>query len=197
MCDNRAMIKAVIFDCFGVIVGQGFDHTYTAAGGDLTKDRRFVEDMLNRTNLGLISEDAFNEAMAKRLGKSGGQWQDDLIKAEKADEDLLSLVASLRKQYKTAVLSNSNKGVLSQKIGDNWLEKCFDEVVCSAEVGLIKPSPDIYKLTAARLGVEPSECVFIDDHESFVRAAEALGMHGILYTDLASLKKELDSVLSR
>jgi putative hydrolase of the HAD superfamily len=85
--------------------------------------------------------------------------------------------------------------VLSRKIGQQWLDDGFDEVVCSAEVGMIKPSPDIYKLTAAKLGVDPSECVFIDDHRSFVEAAEGVGMQGIVYKDLSDLKMNLDKVL--
>ncbi|HET8991717.1 MAG TPA: HAD family phosphatase [Candidatus Saccharimonadales bacterium] len=188
------MIRAVIFDCFGVIVGKGFDYTYTLAGGDPKQDRQFLDDKLKQANLGLISENDFNKAMAKNLGQSDSEWQAILAKAEKADAELLDYIASLRKKYKTAVLSNSNKGVLKQKIGEEQLEKCFDEVVCSAEVGMIKPSPHIYKLTANRLKVEPEECVFIDDHVSFVEAAKTIGMHALVYKDLPSLKHALEAL---
>ena len=43
------------------------------------------------------------------------------------------------------------------------LDELFDAVVISAEVGLHKPQPEIYLLAAERLGVEPAECVFVDD----------------------------------
>lgn len=191
------MIKAIIFDCFGVIVGKGFYYTYEQAGGDTHADKQFIDDMLNQTNLGLISDAEFNKVMAERLGKTDHQWQTALIKAEQADEQLLDYAKSLRKNYKTAVLSNSNRGVLKEKIGENHLSTCFDEVVCSAEVGIIKPSPGIYQLTANRLGVKTNECIFIDDHESFVKAAEDIGMHGVVYKDLSSLKKEVKTLLSR
>lgn len=190
------MIKAIIFDCFGVIVGKGFDYTYTQAGGDPKKDRALVDDMLKQANLGIITEDKFNQSMAEHLGKSLSEWHEDLKRAEQADQELLNFISGLRAKYKTALLSNSNKGVLSHKIGGDYLEQCFDEVICSAEVGMLKPSPDIYKLTADRLGVAPSECVFIDDHKSFTVAAEDIGMKAITYTDFDDLKLRLKEVLA-
>src|SRR5581483_1250364 len=57
----------------------------------------------------------------------------------------------------------------------------FDTVVSSAEEGLAKPEPAIYRLAAERLGLDVTACVFIDDHEDNVRAAEAAGMRGVLY----------------
>ncbi len=56
-------------------------------------------------------------------------------------------------------------------------------MVISAEVGLRKPNPAIFHHAAEKLGLEPAECAFIDDIEHNVRAAEAIGMSGLLHTD--------------
>ena len=191
------MVKAVIVDCFGVIVGKGFENTFALAGGNPKQDKSFIETMLQKSNLGLITEQNFNSVMAKHLGQTKQQWQNKLSSVETANTDLLNYILSLRKDYKTALLSNSNKGVLESKIGQAWLDKCFDEVVCSAEVGLVKPDPKIYRLTAARLGLQPNECVFVDDHQSFVDAAEQIGMHGIVYEGLDQLKQSLSCAINR
>jgi putative hydrolase of the HAD superfamily len=53
--------------------------------------------------------------------------------------------------------------------------------VCSAEVGWAKPEAEIYALACRRLGVPASACVFVDDHEPNVQAADAAGMRGVLY----------------
>lgn len=55
----------------------------------------------------------------------------------------------------------------------------FDEVVLSAAVGVRKPDPAIFELTARRLGVDIDGCVFVDDLELNVEAARALGMVGV------------------
>jgi putative hydrolase of the HAD superfamily len=59
----------------------------------------------------------------------------------------------------------------------------FDAVVISAEVGMRKPEERIFRHTAARIGLAPEECVFIDDIEANVAAAEAIGMTGVLHTE--------------
>jgi putative hydrolase of the HAD superfamily len=93
----------------------------------------------------------------------------------------VALIRALRPSYRLAVLSNSDttlRSRLSQGLGIGSL---FDEIVCSAEVGCAKPEPAIYALACGRLGLSPPTCVFVDDSEPNVRAAEAVGMRGVLH----------------
>jgi putative hydrolase of the HAD superfamily len=76
---------------------------------------------------------------------------------------------------RTALLSNS-WGLDYPREG--W-DELFDAVVISGEVGMRKPEPRIYRHTAARLGVEPSECVFVDDLRPNVVGAVDVGMVGV------------------
>ena len=188
------MIKAIILDCFGVLVGRGFEETYRTAGGDPEADRDFIDDILGQTNLGLINQAEFNSSMAAKLGISEAQWQDTLDKVERPNMELLDYAKSLRKDYKLAVLSNANRGLIEyiESIGG---ENCFDEVIVSAEVGMIKPNSEIYEYTAEKLGVKPDECIFIDDREVHLAGAETVGMQTILYKDFAQTKAELDKLL--
>ena len=59
----------------------------------------------------------------------------------------------------------------------------FDVVVISGEVGMRKPEERIFRHTAGLLGLTPQECVFIDDLEVNVAAAEAVGMTAVLHDD--------------
>ena len=96
-----------------------------------------------------------------------------------------------RSGARTALLSNSwGNGYPREHFSDT-----FDEVVISGEVGMRKPEPRIYLLTCQRIGLRPQECVFIDDLERNVRAAEELGMTGILHTDVATTTRELRGFL--
>ncbi|MGB7600241.1 MAG: HAD-IA family hydrolase [Candidatus Sulfotelmatobacter sp.] len=67
----------------------------------------------------------------------------------------------------------------------------FQGVVLSGEVRLLKPDPRIFHLFFKTHGIDPAEAVYIDDLKPNVEAATALGMHGILFTDPASLRGEL------
>jgi putative hydrolase of the HAD superfamily len=71
----------------------------------------------------------------------------------------------------------------------------FDAVVISAEVGMRKPEPGIFRHAAGTLGLEPAECVFIDDIEANVNAAVACGMTAMVHTDAAATATALQDLL--
>lgn len=78
-------------------------------------------------------------------------------------------------------------GLLSNSWGNNyprelWAE-LFDATVISAEVGLRKPNEAIFRHALELIGLAAEECVFIDDIDHNVRAAEVLGMIGLHHTD--------------
>jgi putative hydrolase of the HAD superfamily len=71
----------------------------------------------------------------------------------------------------------------------------FDAVVISGEVGMRKPEERIFRHAADLLGLDPAECVFIDDIEVNVTAAEAIGMTAILHHDPAVTLARLGELL--
>lgn len=90
-------------------------------------------------------------------------------------------------------------GLLSNSWGNNyprelWAE-LFDCVVISGEVGMRKPDERIFRHAVEQLGLAPQDCVFIDDIEHNVRAAEALGMVGVHHTEVAATTTRLEELL--
>jgi epoxide hydrolase-like predicted phosphatase len=71
----------------------------------------------------------------------------------------------------------------------------FDVVVISAEVGMRKPEEGIFRHTARALGLHPQECVFIDDTQANVDAANACGMTGVLHTEATATATALQDLL--
>jgi putative hydrolase of the HAD superfamily len=98
----------------------------------------------------------------------------DLIRAN------IALARRLRPTYRTAILSNADRS-LRGRLRELGIYDLFDTVVSSAEEGVAKPEPEIYRRAAQRIGLPVEACVFVDDSDTNVRAAEALGMRGILY----------------
>ena len=104
----------------------------------------------------------------------------------------LDLVERLRPPYKVSVLSNADGALRPRLERELRIHHLFDDIVCSAEVGMAKPEAEIFQLAAARLGLTPEECVFVDDWDQNVDAARAVGMTGVCYRtdkgdDLAAL----------
>jgi putative hydrolase of the HAD superfamily len=71
----------------------------------------------------------------------------------------------------------------------------FDVVVISGEVGMRKPEERIFRHAVGLLGLDPAECVFVDDIQVNVAAAEAVGMTAILHTDPALTLTRLGELL--
>jgi putative hydrolase of the HAD superfamily len=189
------MIRAVIFDCFGVLVGKGFDETYRSVGGDPDVDREFISTLLARSNHGLIGQDDFHAQITSQLKISPEDWDTAVIKSEKPDQVLIAYIKQLHRKFKTAILSNANHGVVQSRIGTACLDRCFDAVIVSAEVGRVKPEREIYEFAAKSLAVELGECIFIDDLVGFVNAANAVGMHALLFKNVEQAKSDIDSLI--
>lgn len=191
------MIRAVIFDCFGVLITDVLkvvrDELY-----ERDRDAALEVDQLVRAaNLGIISPRESNQQVAAILGVPYEDYRARIDGGEARNIKLFEYIRELRKTYKTAMLSNISSHSLDKRFTKDELATYFDEVIVSGDIGFAKPSPEIYEIAAKRLGVQPEECVFIDDRELFVSAATSVGMTGILYTDFVQLRKELSSLLAQ
>jgi putative hydrolase of the HAD superfamily len=72
----------------------------------------------------------------------------------------------------------------------------FDFVIESSKVGLRKPNPRIYELACEKMGIEPSEAVFLDDLGINLKPAKAMGMTTIKVLSAAQALNELSEILS-
>ena len=159
------------------------------------KARAFISETIRLNNSGLIDPVESNQRIADYLHIDVADWRAQVHGGESRDVQVFELVKSLRPQYKTALLSNIGKGSLARRFSDEELEELFDVVVTSWHLGTVKPDPVIYKHTAERLGVEPEECVFLDDREGYCDAARDVGMQAIWFQGYEQAKPELDNIL--
>jgi 2-haloacid dehalogenase len=67
----------------------------------------------------------------------------------------------------------------------------FESILVSADVGLIKPDPAIFRLLLERIGRAAAECIYIDDNARNVASAAALGFDAIAFEDVPRLREEL------
>ena len=68
----------------------------------------------------------------------------------------------------------------------------FESILVSADVGLIKPDPAIFRLLLERIGRTPAECIYIDDNPKNVASAAALGLDAIAFQGAPELRAELE-----
>ena len=187
------MIKAIIFDCFGVVFTDNFAEIYTHFGGDIKKDYEFIEKAFFDAAKGTVESGA--SVIAPHLGITEKQWRDEQDKSRGFDFELLKFIKILRKNYKVSLLSNVSGKGLSYFMNYEVLEEHFDDIVESAKIGFAKPEARAFEIAADRLGVRLDECVFVDDRLNYIEGAQHVGMQTILYTDFESFKKEWEDKL--
>ena len=91
----------------------------------------------------------------------------------------------------TAIVSNMGDSVHEHMVRElRWLSR-FDVLVWSYQLGIAKPDPAIYRYALEKLGTQPAETLFIDDKAENVEAAVALGMKGIIFSDVTKLRTDL------
>jgi putative hydrolase of the HAD superfamily len=91
---------------------------------------------------------------------------------------------------RTALLSNMPVPVRDYILRCAWLPN-FEVRVFSCDVRRCKPAPEIYEHCLKQLALSPPEALFLDDREANIRAAEALGLPAVLFTDVASAFVEI------
>lgn len=83
--------------------------------------------------------------------------------------------------YPLALASSASLQRIELFLRKLGLEQHFVVIACGDDVKRSKPAPDIFLLAAEMLGVDPVECVVVEDAENGVRAAKAAGMKCIAY----------------
>jgi 2-haloacid dehalogenase len=108
-------------------------------------------------------------------------------------EGAVAILEELRSAgYELHALTNWSAETFPHARGRFAFLEWFESILVSAEVGLIKPDPAIFRLLLERIGRTPAECIYIDDNPKNVASAAALGFDAIAFAGAAQLREELE-----
>ncbi len=187
------MIKAVIFDCFGVLSEDAwmvFNNTYNGQQDIFQAAHQLNE----KSDLGLITENELYQSLADLLGRPFEDVKKSFT-SEQKNTDILNYIPQLKQNYKIGMLSNVNRGFMDHFFSQDEKD-LFDVMALSGEIGVAKPDVRAFIYVAEKLGVAVDESVMIDDRQYNVDGAIKAGMRGILYRDFDRLKSDLENILS-
>jgi epoxide hydrolase-like predicted phosphatase len=197
-------IRAIFIDLGGVIVRTEYQaprqHLAERLGmeyEDLVK-QVFDDETGRQASLGQLSEDEHWAAVMRKLRLPESETQavrEAFFAGDIVDHTLLDFMRGLRKKYKVGLISNAWSG-LRPWIVSRKFEDTFDAMTISAEVGVMKPDARIFQIALEKLGVSPSESVFLDDFLENVVGARAIGMQAIHFIQPEQALEELRQLLS-
>ena len=141
----------------------------------------------------LIARDAGVEWSPAQLQQL---WAADIRSWISVEPGTVQLLAELHAGgTRVALLSNAGFD-FSDPFRHSPMAAYFEAMFVSAELGLIKPDPEIYRVTARELGITLEQMVFIDNKRGNVDAATALGVTGHVFTTVAELRAFLETLAS-
>lgn len=96
--------------------------------------------------------------------------------------------------YKVGMATSTPWNTVKDHLERTGMTQYFDTVVTGDMIENGKPAPDIYLLAAERLGVDPANCVGMEDSMSGVRAIHAAGMRAVMIPDLVEPTPEVEAL---
>jgi putative hydrolase of the HAD superfamily len=196
--NSLRLYRALILDYGGVLttsIGASFAAFCLESGLNPERFKALVAEaygsggadgMIARVERGLVTPREFERWLAAALSEGSGRpiravgLRRRIFAGVGPDDRMVDAVRTLHAAgTKTAVISNTWGPPVAEAA--RRLRSGFDAIIRSDEVGLRKPDPEIFLVTAERLGVDPAGCVFVDDLLQNVEGARVVGMHAFVH----------------
>ncbi|HEX7883103.1 MAG TPA: HAD-IA family hydrolase [Afipia sp.] len=203
------MVEAVIWDFGGVLTSSPFE-----AFARFETERGLPLDIIRRTN----AANHFENAWAKfERAEVDLETFDELFAAESLalgaevrGRDVLPLLVGdprpevvealrrVKQHFKTGCITNNLPANSMGSLGGRSIYVAetmalFDHVIESAKIGLRKPDPRIYRMMVQALGVDPQNCIYLDDLGVNLKPARDMGMTTIKVIDGPQAIRELEA----
>lgn len=191
-------IEIVMLDMDGTLLDKHFDDYFW---------EEHVPEVYARKN-GMNYWDACDKLLAKYKKREGTlQWTDIDFWSEELDLDLVSMKEKMnhlidihpfvidfltfcREQNKKIYLvTNAHRKTLAIKMAKTEIEKYFDQIICSEDIGVAKEELIFWEKIEAKLHFKKNNCLFVDDNEQVLASAEKYGIENLIFVAKSSSTK--------
>ncbi|MCS6827114.1 MAG: HAD family phosphatase [Caldilinea sp.] len=194
-------MNSILFDLGNVLVRYDHGRTLSALaalyGVDAEEIFYLYQEIAPAFGIGQIAPEEVVRRFNERFGAKCKleQFADAFCCGLGRDDAALAYAVSLRQEGELAIGAISNTNAIHVA----WLDdhapelKEFDLVMMSNEVGMCKPAPEIFELAMELLNVPAQRILYIDDLEENVEAARKLGMAGVVHSDWAKTRQQIEA----
>jgi HAD superfamily hydrolase (TIGR01509 family) len=200
------MIKAAIFDMDGVLI-EAKDWHYEALnralglfGFEINRYQHLTtyDGLPTRKKLEMLSlEGALPTELHAFINEMKQHYTMEIVharcKPNFVHEFALSRLKSMN--YRLGVASNSVRNSVEVMMSKSNLDRYLDFMLSNQDVSRGKPDPEIYAKSISILGLQPHECLVVEDHFNGIKAATAAGAHVMIVNDVNEVN--IDNILNR
>ncbi|MBB6325439.1 putative hydrolase of the HAD superfamily [Algoriphagus iocasae] len=191
-------VDFLIFDLGNVIVDIDYQHSLELIKKELPENHHdktelfYLTDFHKKYEKGEIDSAKFRNEVRTYFEQD---WSDEKVDdlwnslLKEIPRERIDLISRLKDNYKLGILSNTNEihidavyKMLNQNFALENFDSLFNHVFLSHEMGLSKPSAEIYHTMVNQLGTKPERVVFFDDLEANVKGAASIGIHAVHVT---------------
>jgi len=203
------MVEAVIWDFGGVLTSSPFE-----AFARFERERGLPADIIRRTNAINHHENAwakferaevdietFDRLFAAESLALGAEVRGrDVLPLLSGDlrPEMVEALKLIKSRFKTGCITNNLPANAIGSASGRTLYiaevmALFDHIIESAKIGLRKPDPRIYRMMIEALGVDPKNCVYLDDLGVNLKPAREMGMPTIKVANAPLAIAELEA----
>lgn len=190
------MMKAIIFDFYGVVSVRAHEVFVDEVAEEFAARGEDFYDLRRQHDLGILSVEDFLQKVADISGMTVEECLDRMHSERVLNGPLLEYLRDqLKPHYKIGMLSNAAGDLRGFVNPPNALDGLFDDMIISADVGMIKPDPRVFALACERLGSKPAETLMIDDLADNCEGAKVAGLMAIQYQTWPQCRHELEKAI--
>ena len=197
------MIRNIVFDIGGVLADFEIVRFLSEKGFDGPTVKRLIKASVLSPYWGKFERAELTEEETLRgFVSMDPELETELYAAFSNIQGMLTV-----RPYAVSLVDRLKAAGLGVYYLSNYSKKAYDECgeslvflpamdggVVSFRAGMTKPDPGVYRLFLTEYGLDPGECLFVDDTEENVTAAEALGFRGLRFTTYEDLMETLGSL---
>jgi 2-haloacid dehalogenase len=201
------MLEVVLFDCGGVVLDSNVKYLYRTMFAEETQMKFFLENVLTKKIRSSWNAGAYVAEEVVKLAQQYPEYQGEILAFfDRYTETVGGLIEGMPE-----LMSGLKKDGVLLYLLTNWgrdtfpkvrqayplLDEMFDSgknMLVSGDVGMKKPSPEIFKLAAQKFGLNPATTLFVDDQEKNTSVARRLGFQTELFTTAETLRETIERV---
>lgn len=199
------MIKGIAFDMDGLMFDTeqlaiyGWQHAGELLGYPITKEMVLKTFGLNKENTRKVWEEYFGtEFPNEKALKIRQDYAEELIEKNglPVKKGLYSLISFLKENgIRFTIATSSDEKKVRRYLKQVGLSTDFGEIVCGDKIAHGKPEPDIYLKAAEVMGLEPKDCIALEDSAAGILSAFRAGMKPVMIPDILSPDKETEALI--